>query len=375
MAQNLNLDLIGSITCHAWNKDNTQIALSPNSQEVFIYNKSGTTWSKFQTLTEHSSKVLSIDWAPESNRIVTCGADKNAYVWSFDGNLWKPELVVLRINKAATCVKWSPNEKKFAVGCGHRCICVCYFEESQCFWVAKHIKKQIRSTTLCLDWHPNNALIAAGGSDFKCRIFVAHVPEVDGEKPVPTQWGTSLKPADCIAEYAAANHGWVHSCAFNFSGNSLVFVAHDSCVYMVNAEQNNKEVLSLRTPFLPFLSFQFISDTMGIAAGHDCYPVTFSFDNNSIRMLDKLQVSSTKETSIKNSAMNMFNRMDRARQDQSSQSTQATTIHQNSIKQINVYQKLDTNRVSHVSTCGLDGNVVIWDLKALESQFKNLRIN
>ncbi len=111
------------------------------------------------------------------------------------------------------------SEKKFAVGCGHRCICICYFEESQCFWVAKHIKKQIRSTTLCLDWHPNNALIAAGGSDFKCRIFVAYVPEVDGQHPQPTPWGTSLKPADCIAEFSAANHGWVHSCAFNFSGS------------------------------------------------------------------------------------------------------------------------------------------------------------
>lgn len=76
---------------------------------MIIYRKSATGWTKLQTLTEHSSKVLSIDWAPNSNRIVTCGADKNAYVWSFDGQIWKPELVVLRINKAATCVKWSPN--------------------------------------------------------------------------------------------------------------------------------------------------------------------------------------------------------------------------------------------------------------------------
>lgn len=375
MASNLGLDVTGSITCHAWNKDNSQIALSPNSKEVIIFRKTGATWSKFQTLTEHSSKVLSIDWAPESNRIVTCGADKNAYVWSFDGQAWKPELVVLRINKAATFVKWSPNEKKFAVGCGHRCICVCYFEESQCFWVAKHIKKQIRSTTLCLDWHPNSCLIAAGGSDFKCRIFVAYVPEVDGQPPQPTPWGTSLKPADCIAEYAAANHGWVHSCAFNFSGTALAFVAHDSCVYMVNGAQNNKEVLCLRTPFLPFLSFKFITDSMGIAAGHDCYPVTFSLNSNGIQMLDKLQVSSAKASNAATSAMDMFNRLDRSRQDSSSSSTQAQTIHKNSIKQVNIYNKQGRDKVSHVTTCSLDGTVVLWDLKALESQFSNLRIN
>lgn len=374
MAQNLNLDITGSITCHAWNRDNTQIALSPNSKEVLIFKRNGSGWIKTQTLTEHSSKVLSIDWAPNSDRIVTCGSDKNAYVWSFDGQSWKPELVVLRINKAATCVKWSPNEKKFAVGCGHRCICVCYFEESQSFWVAKHIKKQIRSTTLCLDWHPNNALIAAGGSDFKCRIFVAHVPEVDGKKPQETPWGSNLKPADCIAEYSAANHGWVHSCAFNSAGTSLAFVGHDSCIYMVNGLVNNRDVLCLRTPFLPFLSFKWITDTMGIAAGHDCYPVTFAMDNKGIRVLEKLQVSSESVSLKANSAMKMFNLMDRSRSDQASSETQMTTIHKNSITQVNVYGQ-NHGQVHQVTTCGLDGNVVLWDLKALEGQFSNLKLN
>lgn len=86
-----------------------ELALSLNSKEVFIYSKSGNSWQLNQTLVEHSARVLSIDWAPQTNRIVTCGADKNAYVWSHDGRVWKPELVVLRINRAATCVKWSPN--------------------------------------------------------------------------------------------------------------------------------------------------------------------------------------------------------------------------------------------------------------------------
>ncbi len=86
--------------------------MSPNSKDVQIYSRqsdNGNNWQLSQTLAEHSSKVLCIDWAPQTNRIVTCSSDKNAYVWSFDGRVWKPELVVLRINRAATCVKWSPN--------------------------------------------------------------------------------------------------------------------------------------------------------------------------------------------------------------------------------------------------------------------------
>lgn len=80
-------------------------------------------------------------------------------------------------------------------------------------------------------------------------------------------------------------------------GNGLAFVAHDSCVYFVNGALDNKQVMSLRTPFLPFLSFKFISETVGIAAGHDCYPVTFSLDNNGIKILSKLQVSNAKASS------------------------------------------------------------------------------
>lgn len=70
-----------------------------------------------------------IDWAPDSNRIVTCGADRNAYVWTMKDGAWKPTLVILRINRAARCVKWSPKENKFAVGSGSRLISICYFEQ------------------------------------------------------------------------------------------------------------------------------------------------------------------------------------------------------------------------------------------------------
>ena len=96
-------------------------------------------------------------------------------------------LVLLRINRAATCVRWSPQEDKFAVGSGARIISVlltnkyflynlkyffvnmqvCYYDNVNDWWVAKHIKKPLRSTVTCLDWHPNNVLLAAGATDYK----------------------------------------------------------------------------------------------------------------------------------------------------------------------------------------------------------------
>ena len=124
-----------------------------------------------------------IDWAPNTNRIVTCSQDRNAYVWTWDqaSSTWKPTLVLLRINRAATHVRWSPQENKFAVASGARLISVCYFEEEHNWWVSKHIKKPIRSTVLSVDWHPENILLAAGSSDMKARVFSAWIKGIDAK--------------------------------------------------------------------------------------------------------------------------------------------------------------------------------------------------
>ena len=77
-------------------------------------------------MSQHDKLITSIDWAPNSNRIVTSAQDRNAYVWTQTPDpqtghmIWKPTLVLLRINRAATYVKWSPNEDKFAVASGAR---------------------------------------------------------------------------------------------------------------------------------------------------------------------------------------------------------------------------------------------------------------
>lgn len=86
--------------------------------------------------------------------------------------MWKPTLVLLRLNRAATFVRWSPLENKFACGSSARAIAVCSFDEEGDWWVSKHLKKPIRSTILSVDWHPNNVLLAAGGADARVSHFL-----------------------------------------------------------------------------------------------------------------------------------------------------------------------------------------------------------
>jgi hypothetical protein len=53
--------LLEPITYHAWNRDGTHIALSPNSHEVHIYKKNGSQWTKARELKEHNRHIIGID--------------------------------------------------------------------------------------------------------------------------------------------------------------------------------------------------------------------------------------------------------------------------------------------------------------------------
>lgn len=87
---------IDPIPHHAWNKDRqrksptlsfphllsiylqeisiAEIAVTPNNQEIRIYqlDKSANDWTLLDTLNKHDLRVTGIDWAPRTNRIVTC---------------------------------------------------------------------------------------------------------------------------------------------------------------------------------------------------------------------------------------------------------------------------------------------------------------
>jgi len=50
------------------------VVFAPNNNEVQIHEFAAGKWKPLETLSEHGQRVTGIDWAPTSNRIVTCGA-------------------------------------------------------------------------------------------------------------------------------------------------------------------------------------------------------------------------------------------------------------------------------------------------------------
>jgi len=339
------------ITCHAWNADGTRVALCPNNNEILIYAKSGNNFNLEHKLTEHDQVVTGIDWAHKSNRIVSCSQDRNAYVWTLQNNQWKPVLVILRINRAATHVKWSPEENKFAVANGAKCVSVCYFEEDNDWWVSKHIKKH-KSTVLKIDWHPNNALLATASSDYKCRIFSAFIKGVDGKVP-NTPFGSKLPFGELFTELDC--DGWVQACKWSPSGNSLAFIGQDSTLSVADVSSGQPRAQVAKYKELPCRDLLWASEGSIVAVGHDCTPLLFQNQGGwkFSKKLDEGGSGGGSAPSSSLSARKMFqNKVDRA---ESASETTLKTKHQNCISCIQFYGR------GQYSTSGLDGNLVIWN--------------
>ncbi|CAF1203362.1 unnamed protein product [Rotaria sp. Silwood1] len=364
------------VIAHAWNKDRTQIAVSLGKNDVRIYQKQAGKWRHIHTLSEHLSRVLAIDWAPTTNRIVSASADYNAYVWTFENNIWKQQMVELqRTSRAVCCVKWSPNENKFAIGSSDKNVGICYYETEQRFWAAEMIKKKPKSTVTCIAWHPNNQLIVAGSCDYRVRIYSAYIKAVDGQ-PQISNWGIISNTGDLLHEFQSES-GWIHDVAFSPLGENLAWVSHNSIIFAVSAKNLSRITMEI-TNYLPFRCIIFVSESTLIVAGHEFSPLIYNYDERkgTIDFVEKLD---QQETSIGKQAIKEESEFITPSQaarlfDQPSMQTQTPepiSTHQSMITQIVPYQSDHSNLVK-ISSADLFGQVVIWNLAG---RVKNKKMN
>ncbi|EFA76631.1 actin related protein 2/3 complex [Heterostelium album PN500] len=355
------------ITAHAWNADRSRVALCPNNNEIHIFAKQGTSWVVEHVLVEHDQVVTSIDWAPKTNRIVSSSQDRNAYVWTFKDGQWKPVLVLLRINRAATHVKWSPNENKFAVASGAKLVCICFFEEEHDWWASHHIKKH-KSTVLKVDWHPNNLLLATSSSDYKVRVFDAYVKVADGRN-VQRPYG-EIPFGQPIFEFDQCA-SWVHALKWSASGSRLGFSSHDSTLAVADFSGGDQpQVQKLRLRNLPLRDLLFVTENSIVGVGHDCTPILITCAGGQWKLDGELDKESGPAAGAgSTSARNVFqNKVDLG---ESKVDIKLPYVHQNCITTILPF-KATGGVVSDFSTSGLDGNIVIWHVKPLETKKENI---
>ena len=346
-----------------------------NTVELYLTAPNSTAKPKLiTTLDGHDKTVTSVDFSPDGSKILTCSQDRNALVWEYNtqSGQYKPTLVLLRINRAATVCRWSPKGDKFAVGSADRVIAVCYYEADNDWWVSKHLKKPLKSTITSLSWHPNNVLLAAGSTDGHVRVFSAYIKGLD-DKPEPSVWGSKLPFQTLCGDYMSQSGAWVHGVAFNEDGvaDSLAFVSHDgtlSVIYPQGEGLPPSAWVNVKTDHLPFKSLLFLADSV-VAGGYNCNLVVFEGDQNGWKesyMVEQKKpaheepaFTGEEQEISSHQALKMFKQMDlkgRVNKPSAHAATALSTIHQNSISSLKWYEN------GKVSSSGIDGKIVIFDL-------------
>jgi actin related protein 2/3 complex subunit 1A/1B len=275
-------------------------------------------------------------------------------VWTWDEKekIYKPTLVILRINRAATACQWSPKEDKFAVGSGDKCLSVCYFETDNNWWVSKHIRTDIDSTVTSIDWHPNNILIAAGGTDNKARVVSGFVRGVDNRNDVgSTAFGSKLPFGTKCAEWPS--NGWVVSIKWSPNGNQLAWVSHDSVVHFCECSTENHKLGEVRYPYLPFRDLLWIDEKRLVCVGHDANPTLFTGSGANWKIEKQIDVKQDTKAAD-TSAKNMWQNRAKMGAADAGSDRQLDTRHQNCIT---VIRQVDAKTFS---TSGLDGLLIMW---------------
>ncbi|CDO95808.1 unnamed protein product [Kluyveromyces dobzhanskii CBS 2104] len=359
----------GPIYSHCFNQDRSLLAITYDT-DCYVYKVFASKQPQLvAVLPDHDKTVTAVDISVHG-RIVTCSQDRNAIVWEpLSNGTYKPTLVLLRINRAATTVSWASTGYKFAVGSSARIIAVCYYEQDNDWWVSKHIKKPIKSTINALSWHSNSVLLACGGTDGYARVFSGFIKGLDTKEQVAgSPWGEKFPFGSLVREWYQG--AWIHDIQWRSSIDRVAFVAHDGSLTITDYTD---DIITADSPEgLPFNSLCWINDHEILAAGFSNHPVLFSEGSKGwevSKILDRPPKANEKPllstgnddeegTNFGMSALRKFKELDL--KGKVSQQEEKST-HENSITELAPYAE-SNNNITQVSSVALDGKLVIYQL-------------
>jgi actin related protein 2/3 complex subunit 1A/1B len=186
----------------------------------------------------------------------------------------------------------------------------------------------------------------------------------------------------------------VHTVSFSPSGDVLAFACqsatflslrhnieyvpkgHDSTISIVYPG-SGPAIRTVRITTLPLVTLVWASEDSIVAAGHDCQPYVFSGNEGGWTLIGSLDDTSAPKSTLSpsrfgpggpgrlnSSAFNTFKNADSrgiGGGGASSQESELLTVHQNTITSVRPYEG-ESGAVTKVSTTGVDGKLVIWNV-------------
>ncbi len=134
-------------------------------------------------------------------------------------------------------------------------------------------------------------------------------------------------------------------------------------------------VIHIKSQTLPYVTLTWTSESTLVAAGHDCQPMLFegseggwaavgSLDDTTANKASRSLGASSPVGRLNSAAFNTFRSADTRGQSAVSQGeSELMTVHQNTITSVRNYEGAP-GHVTKVSTSGVDGKLVVWDVSA-----------
>eukprot|EP00892_Ulva_mutabilis_P006928 jgi/Ulvmu1/4607/UM002_0336.1 len=253
--------------CHAWKTDLSMLAYCDGSPDIHIVDilvqaTGDCECRHVATLREHTQALSAMQWA-SSGLLVTCSHDRTGYVWQQDSSTgaWTQQKLIMKLQRAALCLAWSPLEKKFAVGSGTKNVCIAEFSTKDNWWAGRLIRNSHSSSVCCVAWSPDDVCLATGSTDGRCRIFYADT-EIDPQDK--REFGDLL--------YLIDLHCWVNSLSWSPDALYIAAAGHDSHIHLLQLPNSGEDQIMQRRvklPSLPAHSIVHADAGHVIAAGWD----------------------------------------------------------------------------------------------------------
>ena len=240
-----DLFLLEGISCVAFNKDFTKVALSQKDNIIYIYSVPNLlktdTWKLEDKLDAHTQYVSGLDWNARTNEILSCSHDKTSFVWVYSDKKWTPSNVVATTKLGYLCCKWNSRGDKFCEGTSAKHLFIGYYNTESNWWMGRNIKIH-KSSVVCCEIDPSSLFVLSGSTDLRVYVSSCYIPSVDDshltDKTLAQDFGQVI--------YEFRPNCWLNSVAWNASGSLGFAAGQNATIAVINYKDQKTDVIKCK---------------------------------------------------------------------------------------------------------------------------------